>query len=1269
MDFYQIKEKKVKKGKDEEVTIVYPSFKVCRSDDLMVRGKSFYAIWDEEKGLWSTDEYDVPRLVDKELYSYKEESEKKGRGSYHIRPLSDFSSKVWLDFKSYTKNLSDASVTLDESLTFSNTVVKKKDYISKRLPYPLEKGSIEAWDEIVGTLYDKEEREKIEWAIGSVVAGDSKDIQKFIVLYGEAGSGKSTILNIIQQLFEGYYTTFEAKALTSNNDSFSTEVFKTNPLVAIQHDGDLSRIEDNSKLNSIISHEEMSMNEKYKPKYSDKVNAFLFMATNRPVKITDAKSGIIRRLIDVTPSGRKIPTQRYFQLISQIGFELGAIAYHCCDVYRKLGKNYYQGYRPYDMMMQTDVFFNFIESSFFIFKEQDGTTLSQAYEMYKTYCDESLVEFKMPKYKFREELKNYFRTFSQVARIGPENKQARSCYFGFIADKFTPTFSPKSETPLSLVLDQTESIFDKECSDCKAQYANPNGTPFKKWEKVKTTLSDIDTTKLHYVRPPKNHIVIDFDLKGEDGEKSRKKNLEAASLWPNTYAEYSRSGRGIHLHYIYEGDVQKLSRLYSEGIEIKVFTGESALRRMFTQCNNSPVVTINSGIPLKGEKMINHDSVKSEKALRALVRRNLNKDIHAGTKPSIDFIKKILDDAISDGLHFDLTDMRPEILAFANNSTNQAKYCVDLVAKMVFKSEELSEPDMNYPSDEFVFFDVEVFPNLFIVCWKVDGGKKVYMINPSAKDIEPLLKMMLIGFNCRRYDNHILYAAYIGYSIPQLYDLSQRIINGSKNAMFGEAYNLSYTDIHSFTSKKQSLKKWEIELGLHHKELGLPWDQPVPEELWPKVAEYCGVDVDATEATFHAREQDYKARLILAKLSSLTPNDTTNAHTTKIIFGNDRHPQDKFNYPDLSEEFPGYKFERGKSSYRGEDPSEGGRVYSSPGVYGNTAVLDVRSMHPSTIIALNLFGPYTKRFADLVHARLFIKDGDYESAKLLFNGALSEFLTNEEDAKGLSLALKIAINSVYGLTMAPFDNPFRDPRNIDNVVAKRGALFMIDLQKAVENKGFTVAHIKTDSIKIPDATPEIISFVMEFGKKYGYEFEHEDTYDKFCLLNDAVYVARKLNKDGSLGDWTATGTQLIHPYVFKSLFSKEEIEFKDLCETKSVTTALYLDMNEKLKDGDHDYHFVGKVGSFCPIQSGKGGGVLCRIDKSGEKYHAATGSKGYRWLESETIKTLGKESDIDKTYFISMADKTIDDIENYALFDWFVSDVRYEVDYNEIIPF
>ena len=593
MDFYQIKERSLKNG----VIEIYPDFKICRSRDLMVRGKSFYAIWDKEAGLWSTDEYDVQRLVDEDLTRYYEERKNNIDGRVRLKLLGNYSSKSWVEFRQYISHISDNAHDLDSSILFSNSKVRKTDYASKVLPYSLCEGSLEAYNELVSTLYDDEEREKLEWAIGSVISGDSKTIQKFIVLYGEQGSGKSTILNIIQQLFEGYYTTFEAKALASNSNAFSTEVFKSNPLVAIQHDGDLSKIEDNTKINSIVSHEEMVINEKFKSSYTSKINAFLFMGTNKPVKITDAKSGIIRRLIDVRPSGRKIPPRKYDALYSQVSFELGAIAYHCLEVYRKLGKNYYQSYRPLEMMFQTDVFFNFVESYYDVFKDQNGCTLSQAYDLYKKYCEESLVDFKLPRYKFREELKNYFKSFELIARI--DGKQVRSYYSDFITSKFTNIKSEDNEKPNSLVLDQNESLFDEFCKDCPAQYANRKETPILKWDEVDTILEDLNTKKLHYVKLPENHIVIDFDLKDESGKKSAELNLEAASQWPSTYAEYSKGGKGIHLHYIYNGDTSKLKRLYSENIEVKVFNGKGALRRRLTKCNNIPIATLNGGLPLK----------------------------------------------------------------------------------------------------------------------------------------------------------------------------------------------------------------------------------------------------------------------------------------------------------------------------------------------------------------------------------------------------------------------------------------------------------------------------------------------------------------------------------------------------------------------------------------------------------------------------------------------------------------------------------------------
>ena len=1343
VDFLVITTRPTKRG----VIEVYPKFIIKKSSDLMIRGGDFYAIWIEERGLWSTDEQDALQLIDQELDRYVEENRQRFDSNVQILHMWDAESGMIDSWHKYCqKQMRDSFHMLDEKLIFSNTPTNKNDYASKRLDYPMEPGPAPGYEKLMSTLYSEEERRKIEWAIGSIVTGESKTLQKFLVLYGAVGTGKSTVINIIQQLFEGYCSVFDAQALGSSSNAFALEAFRNNPLVAIQHDGDLSRIEDNTRLNSLVSHEMMTVNEKFKSTYANRFKCFLIMGTNKPVKITDGKSGLIRRLIDVSPSGNRLPLREYNAAVKQIPFELGAIAYHCRDVYLD-DPGFYDDYIPIAMLGASNDFYNFVVDSYHIFKKEDGTTLKAAWEMYKTYCEEAKVPYPLSQRLFKEELKNYFRDYLERANLD-DGSRPRNYFSGFRTEKFEPPSSeePKdAEVSKRIQFDATESIFDLECANCPAQYATDKETPARKWEKVTTVLSDLDTSQIHYVKVPENHIVIDFDIPGEDGSKSFDRNVEEASKWPPTYAELSKSGSGVHLHYIYSGDVSRLSRVIDDHIELKVFTGKSSLRRKLTKCNRLPIATISSGLPLKGEKkMVNFEGVKSEKALRTKIKRNLNKEYHPATKPSIDFIYKDLEDAYNSGLCYDVTDMRNAVLAFAANSTHQADYCIKLVSKMQFKSADPSDAVQNNDA-KLIFYDVEVYPNLFIVCWKIEGEGKpvVRMINPSATEIEDLMKHRLVGFNCRRYDNHILYARLLGYDNAQLYKLSQKIVNNHANCFFGEAYNVSYTDVYDFCSKKQSLKKWEIDLGIHHQEMGIPWDQPVPEKLWDKVAEYCENDVLATEALFNARKPDFVTREILTDIAgtmvtgTTTVNDTTNTLSARFIFGNDREPQSQFNYRDLGDVsqiydpdedlpftmasefdsftafnkkgqpiFPGYKYEFGKSTYRGEEVGEGGYVYSEPGMYTDVALLDIASMHPSSIIAEELFGPvYTKRFQEIRDARIAIKHKDFDKARKMLNGALAKYLTDEDAASDLAQALKIVINAVYGLTTAGFQNPFRDPRNKDNIVAKRGALFMVNLKHEVQKRGFTVAHIKTDSIKIPNATPKIIQFVMDYGKMYGYNFEHEATYDRMCLVNDAVYIAKY--KDGKhAGEWTATGTQFQVPYVFKTLFSKEDICFEDMCETKSVSTALYLDMNEDLPDvtveekqyakllkdiGDisklndpmteecqeferlgkiiadgHSYIFVGKVGQFCPIKPGCGGGLLMREmvnTKTGMRsYAAATGSKGYRWLESEMVRTLEKQDDIDRSYYDSMVDAAAHDISQYGDLTWFVSDDPSEED-------
>lgn len=1337
--------------------IAYPTFICGRVKDIMVQGGKFKAAWDEDNSVWITDKNLIPGLIDREIDKAIDAAEEKtgySRKAYReIRYARLGTYKVMNEFKNYIENqMADNYIPLDHKLVFKSDPYRREDYSTTRLPYDIVEMETPAFDKIIETLYYPQERKKIMWAIGSILSGDSKKIQKFFALYGLPGKGKGTIIKIIEQMFPGYYSTFNADALTSRSSQFSMEPFKNNPLVAIDADAELKYITDNTRLNTIVSHEYMIINEKHKQQYRMKIESMLFVATNDPIQITSVSSGLMRRLVDIRPSGNLLVEDEYFRCEEQIPFELGGIAYKCLQVYLENPKAYNK-YVPVEQLSNTNETFLFLMEYRDVFESEECTTLKVAYERYKKFCEDSGIDRPLRRMDFGRELKNYFEEFYPELRT-PDGVHRSFVYKGFKYQMYTRR-SEDEETlkkleskdifdtlPEWLKLEQVGSdvnILNREYASRPAQYAfGPDEVPKKKWDDVTTKLTDILTTQTHYVMPPAKHIIIDFDLKNPStGKKSLELNLKAAAKFPKTYAETSKSGNGLHLHYIYDGDTDELSMLYDEGIEIKVFKGKSALRRRLSLCNNEEIAHLNSGLPLKEvkKKMIDWDVVKDERHLRACIKKALRKEIHANTRPSIDFIKMKTDEAYDSGMHYDVSDMYQAVMNFAAMATNQSEYCMNLVLEMKFKSEEPAAAVGDDGEKPIAFFDWEVFPNLSIMCYKVAGGvlgdagksEVVRLINPTSNQVSEFFSnYRAIGFNNLDYDNPIAYARILGYPNEQLYELSKAIVTkGAKNP-FRESKNLSYTDIFDFSNTKQGLKKWEIELDQHHQEFPLDWDKPVPEDRWEEAADYCANDVCATEVLFYHLEADWDARQILSKVSGLTVNDKTNAHSTRIIFGNNRNPQSSFNYPDLSKEFPGYEFSpygidedrynigpdgksvktSGKSIFMGDDPSEGGYVYYETGIHYDNALLDIASLHPTTIEVLQLFGPeYTARFSQIKAARVSVKHKDWQAARGYLDGALTPFLEGIEDkseeeqqklSDSLSYALKIVINSIYGLTSASFANPFKDPRNVDNVVAKRGALFMILLKHEVQKKGFTVVHVKTDSIKIADATPEIIGFVMEFGKKYGYSFEHEATYQKMCLMNKSVYIAKydeygERTKGGRHANcWTPTGAEFQHPYIFKTLFSHEPIVFKDYCETKTVAggAAIYLDYNEDLVRDDvaevyslneqletvtsgkmeirrrikalkekieetHNLKFVGRCGLFVPVEDGVGGGNMLRVD--GDKIGAVAGTKGYRWLESEDVKKRSLEDRIDKVYFRALIDSAVDHIAEYGDADEFIN--------------
>lgn len=1310
LDFVSINKIETKSGFK-----LQPELSVITRDCLMTRGHAFYAVWDFEAGAWTFDELRVPSLINalmQEAFNSLPDHEKTFTT---ISDIGRFRTSEWSSFKAYCKQLPDKARDLDVEVTFADENPPREAYRARKLPYELSNKSARAYHKLASVLYDPEELEKLEWAVGLCLCGEQSLVHKFVSIFGGSGTGKSTYLLIIDALFHGYSETINVRNVVDGKHDFALSRFASNPLVILQHDCDLSLIKDNSILNSMISHEKMEINVKNQALYTSRILGMLFLGTNKPIHITDARSGISRRLIDVSPSGRLVPIDVYDKLMNDIQYELGSIAYHCINVYRQLGRGYYGSYVPIKMMVKTNVIYSFVMENANELDSENGVTLTRAFNLYKKYCEDYGIKNPLDKTEFRDEVEEYF---VEVKVMGGGKYQTQVVYKGLNEkmlkyEQYVNSMqSNKTTRPITLIDEETpelveqESLFDELRAGCKAQYTNADGTPIMPWTGVSTPLSSINTKELHYVRLPKEHIVIDLDVKDQNGDKQLALCLEAARQFPETYMEVSKSGNGLHLHYIYEGDVSLLDRCPEPNIEVKVFTGKASLRRKLTLCNNIPVSAISSGLKVKEKKMTPISQIKDEKHLRVLINKALKKEIHADTRSSIDYIKMVLNDAIAAGIQFDVSDLYPQLIVFAAGSSNQSDYCVEVVRNL--KLSTMPEPsDIEAPSEDnnLLVYDIEVFPNLFMLSYTyttLEELRQVYpsgdptekesraalreffdrlqepgriktLTNPTPEELAPFMNKKLVDFNGRKYDRHVLYARYMGESNEQCYMRSQAIINGARDIMgvgyIGSAWNMGFLDLYDLATEKQSLKKWEVRLHLPHVENDIPWDQPVSMEKWEEVADYNRNDVGATVClcAHLVKVGDLATREILSNISGLPVGQTLRNHFAQIIFQGDKNPQSEFIYTDLSIMFPGYTYQiyetevandltkyKVKSEYNYLDPSEGGRVYTEPGVYYNVGLADIEGMHPASIIALNLFGThYTQRYKALRDIRVELKHslllgGDHvkylesiatkeanEHNKDIYDRAIeivSLYTHDKKMLKYIVTALKLGLNSTYGWTAASFQNPFRDPRNVDNIVAKRGALFMIELQLALQARGTQVVHVKTDSVKIPNITRSTLDFLDEFAARYDYAFAHEDTYPIMGLVNKSVYIAYSNAKQ----EWTATGAQFAHPIVFKSLFSEEPITFEDYIEVKEVKGEMYTSFDGKILN-----RFVGRIGEFVAVLPDFGGDIL-RV--SGEKQGHVTGTKGFKWEEAGRIPNQSTAY-IDTTHYEELVNKAVHDVE------------------------
>ena len=132
LDFMTISTRTTKNGIE-----ISPKFLIKKSKDLMIRGGDFYAIWDEERKMWSTDEDDVTRLIDSELKNYVDNhSDRIDITTANVKYMWDSESGSIDKWHKYCqKQMRDNFSMLDEELIFSNTELTRDKFASKKLNY------------------------------------------------------------------------------------------------------------------------------------------------------------------------------------------------------------------------------------------------------------------------------------------------------------------------------------------------------------------------------------------------------------------------------------------------------------------------------------------------------------------------------------------------------------------------------------------------------------------------------------------------------------------------------------------------------------------------------------------------------------------------------------------------------------------------------------------------------------------------------------------------------------------------------------------------------------------------------------------------------------------------------------------------------------------------------------------------------------------------------------------------------------------------------
>ena len=485
------------------------------------------------------------------------------------------------------------------------------------------------------------------------------------------------------------------------------------------------------------------------------------------------------------------------------------------------------------------------------------------------------------------------------------------------------------------------------------------------------------------------------------------------------------------------------------------------------------------------------------------------------------------------------------------------------------------ETNQNYFN--FIFYDIEIYPNYFLVVFKIEDQYYQWSSENKLEDIKnPIAwieekvkeKYIFVGWNNQNYDRLMLTKFLNLYNnvskevmIQELFKLSKSLINNetlNRMSFFKREEHLELKtnrvdyDLMKYTGTyniglRRNLYKSLKEMGvlIHHPRLEtLPFDpeQPLKENEKDIIEKYCYNDVDIVYSLFKSyfKDQVENKQLLIKEFNvPLVAFGWTDATIVANILVPGKKQQEKFkskierffNYkPFVNFDFKSKELQEVLETYKRnnlpekETSEEKKSLVIEKEMFGLECSFGLGGLHASkkqykaeNLIELDVasYYPFIMKNYDLLPPQVQNKKTYY---KMIDNR-----LVTKKKNPNLATAQKVVLNMVFGTTRNKHSKLY-DFKATYNITIT-GQLLIAKLAEMLYLKGYEVVYINTDGIIFKDRGDiEYKNVAAEWEKNFNFMLEETKIkkiflkdVNNYLLINEKGETKSKGSFDYSLG--------------------------------------------------------------------------------------------------------------------------------------------------------